>query len=145
MLFLLILSCADAPDDGRHEDPVADNDSTTEDTGDSRTHDSSGPNDQGISVDDDGDGLSEERGDCNDADPTAYVGATEVCDGDDEDCDGVIDEFTGALYYPDEDGDDCYSRDAEVVVCEGDSPPAGWLPIGLPFDCDDTDPTVCSC
>ena len=40
-------------------------------------------------VDNDGDGLTENQGDCNDADPAIKPGATEVCGDDiDQDCDG---------------------------------------------------------
>ncbi len=46
----------------------------------------------GHSTDDDGDGLSECAGDCNDADPGTRPGAREICDCRDNDCDGVIDE-----------------------------------------------------
>lgn len=38
--------------------------------------------------------------DCNDSDPNVYPGSTEVCDGKDNDCDGVIPENE-----PDEDND----------------------------------------
>jgi hypothetical protein len=51
--------------------------------------------------DDDGDGVASAAcggSDCDDADPTRYPGATEVCDGDDEDCDD-------ATLGPDGDGD----------------------------------------
>ena len=42
------------------------------------------PND----VDNDGDGVTENQGDCNDADASIFPGATEVCgDGIDQDCD----------------------------------------------------------
>ncbi len=42
-------------------------------------------------VDADGDGF-DVSSDCDDADPSVYPGATEVCNGVDDDCDGVIDE-----------------------------------------------------
>jgi hypothetical protein len=43
-------------------------------------------------VDGDGDGVGLCGGDCDDGDPTRSPRATEVCDFDDEDCDGRIDE-----------------------------------------------------
>ncbi len=45
-----------------------------------------------VAFDDDGDGLSERQGDCNDADATVYPGAPERADCKDNDCDGQIDE-----------------------------------------------------
>lgn len=58
--------------------------------------------------DNDGDGQAArfpepgfaEGNDCNDADATVYVGAAELCDGRDNDCDGRVDEG-----YPDYDWD----------------------------------------
>jgi len=42
------------------------------------------------SIDDDGDGLSENQGDCNDTEPAIHPGATEICgDGIDQDCSGA--------------------------------------------------------
>ncbi len=38
--------------------------------------------------DNDGDGFTTNDGDCNDSDNTVYPGATEICDGKDNDCDG---------------------------------------------------------
>ena len=46
----------------------------------------------GQAVDDDGDGFSDCQGDCNDANPAVHPGAAEICDGLDNDCNGVIDE-----------------------------------------------------
>ena len=40
-------------------------------------------------VDDDGDGVTEAEGDCDDADPDTFPGALERCNGLDDDCDGA--------------------------------------------------------
>jgi N-acetylneuraminic acid mutarotase len=45
----------------------------------------------GHAVDDDGDGLTECGGDCNDGNAAVHPGATEICDGFDNDCDGLAD------------------------------------------------------
>ncbi len=43
-------------------------------------------------ADGDGDGLAACEGDCNDASPGAFPGATESCDGYDNDCNGLVDD-----------------------------------------------------
>lgn len=43
-------------------------------------------------TDNDNDGVCVSQGDCNDADPLIHPGATELCDGKDNDCDGQTDE-----------------------------------------------------
>jgi hypothetical protein len=43
-------------------------------------------------IDGDGDGYTTCDGDCDDRDATVHLGATEICDGRDNDCDGQVDE-----------------------------------------------------
>jgi hypothetical protein len=73
--------------------------------------------------------------DCDDADASAYVGATEACDGDDEDCDGAVDEAgaTGeAAWYADSDGDTYGDAAVSVTQCDA---PTGYVAVS--GDCND--------
>lgn len=79
-------------------------------------------------------------GDCNDGDPGTRPGATEVCDGDDEDCDGNIDEATASgapEWWRDADGDLYGHPDDSLHACAA---PIGY--VGNPEDCNDGDATV---
>ncbi|MEC7983585.1 MAG: putative metal-binding motif-containing protein, partial [Myxococcota bacterium] len=74
--------------------------------------------------------------DCNDGDDDAYPGATEYCDGEDNDCDGDIDESDAAdsqTWYTDDDGDGYGDLSASTQSCE--APDSGVLNSD---DCDDT-------
>ena len=85
-------------------------------------------------------GRSKSADDCDDANAGIHPGATEVCDGLDNDCDGEIDGNGSAqipTWYPDEDGDGFGDSGAGVASCDGSS---GDLADGS--DCDDLDPTV---
>ena len=64
--------------------------------------------------DDDGDGLSENEGDCNDSDAGIHPGATEIAhDGIDQDCDGVdLTDGDGDGYDGGPGGDDCDDTDS---------------------------------
>ncbi len=82
-------------------------------------------------TDADGDGYFADE-DCNDNDASIHPGATELCDGMDNDCDGEIDEEVLTTYYADADGDGFGDPDTWVEACEK---PTGYVPNGT--DCDD--------
>ncbi len=69
--------------------------------------------------DDDGDGVTENGADCDDTDATVFPGATELCDFEDNDCNGIVDDR-------DLDHDGYLSG---IGLCTGD-------------DCDDLNATV---
>ena len=72
--------------------------------------------------------------DCNDLDDTAYPGASEVCDGVDDDCDGATDESAVDVttWYADADGDKFGSATRSTTACEA---PSGYVADNT--DCDD--------
>ncbi|MBI5013942.1 MAG: carboxypeptidase regulatory-like domain-containing protein [Deltaproteobacteria bacterium] len=86
--------------------------------------------------------LTSTTGDCNDADPTVYPDALEVCgDGIDNDCSG-LDEPCGSTWYRDSDGDG-YSDGATLT--QEDRPGGYFLSSELAAvsgDCNDADPAV---
>ena len=85
--------------------------------------------------DDDGDGFAAPM-DCDDASAAAFPGADEWCDGEDNDCDGVIDEDArdALTWHPDGDGDGFGAAATELRACAA---PAGHLADAS--DCDDAD------
>ena len=78
-------------------------------------------------------------GDCDDADPTVFPGAAEVCDGVDQDCDGLVNEeaVDAPTYYVDADGDGSGDPAQPVASCQLVE---GLVRTG--FDCDDADADV---
>ena len=85
-------------------------------------------------------GYVSDSTDCDDADATAYPGATEICDGDDEDCDGVVDEADASdatTWYADADGDGFGEASSATVACYA---PTGH--VATSSDCDDADATI---
>jgi hypothetical protein len=129
-----------------------------------------GPAPEPRDIDDDGDGFTENQGDCDDASASRFPGNPEVCDGLDNDCNGVADKgiasvatacgvgacaatgnltcVAGALV------DDCTPGAPSAEVCDGlDNDCNGVVPAdeadvdGDTFrlcggDCDDTDPAI---
>ena len=51
-----------------------------------------------VATDLDGDGYSENEGDCDDSDGSINIGAAEICDGIDNNCDGAVDEGVNIPY-----------------------------------------------
>jgi predicted outer membrane repeat protein len=72
-------------------------------------------------------------GDCNDASAAVKPGATETCNGADDDCDGTIDEGVSTTYYADTDGDGYGNASSSTKAC---SAPSGYVTNST--DCDDT-------
>ncbi|MDP2305619.1 MAG: MopE-related protein [Pseudomonadota bacterium] len=76
--------------------------------------------------------------DCDPASGRAFPGAPEICNGVDDDCDGVIDpasSLDARLLFIDEDGDGF----GDVTLSEHScTPVSGW--VASAGDCDDSDP-----
>ena len=80
---------------------------------------------------------SQLRTDCDDSSATIYPGATEYCDGHDDDCDGSIDEDDAAdatTWYADTDNDTYGDNTSTKTQC---NQPSGYVTNNT--DCDDSD------
>jgi hypothetical protein len=92
---------------------------------------------QDLLRDDDGDGFGED--DCDDNDPDRHPSAPELCDGEDDNCNGTIDEGAiDRIWYLDADGDGFANPNAPQVSC----PPPGPDYRLEALDCDDEDATI---
>ena len=86
-------------------------------------------------------GFYDEATDCDDLDAASHPGGTEVCDGADNDCDGLTDDLDDDLddaeltvFYYDGDDDGYGDDDVSTEACEA---PDGYVDEG--GDCDDDD------
>jgi hypothetical protein len=128
-------SCVPAPDTGESDaDTDADADSDSDADADSDT-------DTDVPVDADGDGYPADQ-DCDDGDAAVNPGATETCNGIDDDCDDLVDDddtgTTGvSTWYYDGDGDGYGDPDLSQALCAA---PSGYVADG--GDCDDGNPDV---
>lgn len=76
--------------------------------------------------------------DCNDNEAATNPGATELCDGKDNNCNGQADEgFSLTTYYADADGDGAGSQTSFTQAC---SQPSGYVTTSS--DCDDANAGV---
>lgn len=96
---------------------------------------------QAFNVDNDGDGesdISVGGTDCDDTNPNIYAAAPEHCDGQDENCNGLIDDNAtdATLWYADNDGDG-WGSDNGTLAC---TRPSGALDSG--GDCDDNNADI---
>ena len=87
-------------------------------------------------------GYSDLGGDCDDTDPNVNPDAEEICDGIDNDCDGLTDDDDAdvigqSTWYADDDGDGYGDPTSSQMAC---SAPPGF--VSDQSDCDDTDATV---
>jgi len=94
------------------------------------------PGEGPIVVDIDGDSYEADR-DCDDNNADVYPGASELCDGLDNDCDDVIDEGLSVDWYADLDGDGYGDPEDRTEGCET---PAGRVADST--DCDDSEATI---
>lgn len=82
-------------------------------------------------------GYVTDNTDCDDTNSAIHPGAPEICDGLDNNCNGLIDEGVLNTYYADADGDGYGDPASSVQAC---SPPPGYVSNNT--DCDDTNSAI---
>jgi hypothetical protein len=83
-------------------------------------------------------GYVDDNSDCKDDNPDIHPGATELCDGIDNNCNGPIDELNLMnFFYKDEDGDGHGTFLKQLLAC---TMPLGY--VTSTDDCNDDDPAI---
>jgi hypothetical protein len=86
----------------------------------------------------DGDGWTVLQGDCDDANPSVHPGAIEVCNGMDDDCDGLIDNnATGCLVWYRDLDHDTYGNCSDFICACQPNPALGYT-ANVCGDCNDS-------
>ena len=141
LLALCLLFALPACHVGDDDDDSSDDDDASDDDDDDSAGDDDDSASQGDPIecnDEDNDAWCVEDGDCDDDNSEVHPEATEMCDGIDNNCDGVLDQEDAqdaATWYLDEDGDG-YGIDSDTeLAC---SQPHNYS--AYDGDCDDTDP-----
>ncbi|MDX1913648.1 MAG: LamG-like jellyroll fold domain-containing protein [Saprospiraceae bacterium] len=83
------------------------------------------------------DGYVSNAIDCNDGDGQVFPGATEICNELDDDCDGLVDEDAGTIWFADQDGDGFGDPVSSILSCV---PPAAF--VANSDDCDDNNSAI---
>ena len=73
----------------------------------------------------DGDGFFSDE-DCDDSDPNVHPNSDEICDGYDNNCNGLADEEVKITFYADSDGD---GFGAETITTDACEVPNGFVEI----------------
>ncbi|WPB80239.1 MopE-related protein [Archangium violaceum] len=83
-------------------------------------------------------GYVSNSSDCNDSNASIHPGATEICNGVDDNCSGVADEGVSATtYYRDADGDGFGNASSPTTAC---SAPEGY--VSNSSDCNDSNASI---
>ncbi len=87
-------------------------------------------------------GYGADNTDCDDGDAAVNSDSSELCDGIDNNCDGVTDEdeaIDAATWYQDHDADGYGDPDSSTAAC---AQPSSYVSEELALDCDDYNNTV---
>ena len=121
---LVLLACGSEPIDCPEESKI-----TVYADGDGDGH-GFGPPSQACLLEE---GFSRTNDDCDDTEADISPSSLEQCDGEDNDCDGEVDDGLRALpFYKDKDGDGYGNPDKRREAC---GPPDGFVENS--YDCDD--------